>query len=254
MSVLAFAPWAQPGVQCPRLMHGARPSVLGRRDRGVRWPPVPAKLVHRLGITRAGLAERQRRHRRTAGRIGRIAGEAGDAHHAVVLGKERLQRRVIDRPVIGDAVQRPHAKIRRVHPREMRREHDGAAADRVEVGDLHRRVVVVDRIVGRPPPPVRADVEIAVSPRFPVPPVAWEVGLLHPIALFQAQDLHARLGQAPGHRRTGRAGADDQDIDDLVGGHCHPLNRTGSPGAASCCRRCRAPAPGWCRSGSPRPR
>src|SRR5271155_988092 len=26
MSVLAFAPWAQPGVQWPRLMHGARPS------------------------------------------------------------------------------------------------------------------------------------------------------------------------------------------------------------------------------------
>ena len=24
--MLAFAPWAQPGVQCPRLMHGARPS------------------------------------------------------------------------------------------------------------------------------------------------------------------------------------------------------------------------------------
>ena len=82
------------------------PVVLGRRDRGVRWPPVPAKLVHRLGITRAGLAERQRRHRRLVGRVGRIAGEAGDAHHAVVLGEERLQRRVIDRPVIGDAVQR----------------------------------------------------------------------------------------------------------------------------------------------------
>ena len=26
MSVLAFAPWAQPGVQWPRLMQGARPS------------------------------------------------------------------------------------------------------------------------------------------------------------------------------------------------------------------------------------
>ena len=126
------------------------PVVLGRRDRGVGRPPVPAKLVHRPGVTRAGPAERQRRHRRLAGRIGRIAGEAGDAHHAVVLGKERLQRRVIDRPVVGDAVQRPHAEIRRVHPREMRREHDRAAADGVEVGDLHRRVVVVDRIVGFP--------------------------------------------------------------------------------------------------------
>ena len=138
------------GRAVPQIDARRAPVVLGRRDRGVRWPPVPAKLVHRLGITRAGLAERQRRHRRLPGRIGRIAGEAGDAHHAVVLGKERLQRRVIDRPVIGDTIQRPHAKIRRMHPREMRREHDGAAADRVEVGDLHRRVVVVDRIVGRP--------------------------------------------------------------------------------------------------------
>ena len=192
------------------------PVILGRRDRGVRRPPVPAQLVHRLGVTGAGLAQRQRRHRRLPRRIGRIAGQAGNAHHAVVFGKERLQRRIIDRPVVGDAIERAHPEIRRMHAREMRRVHDGAAADAVEVGHLHRRVVVVDRIIGRPRPPVRADVEIGVSPRLPVPPVAWEVGLLHPIALFQAEDFHPRLGQAPGHRGARCAGADDQHVHHFV--------------------------------------
>ena len=136
---------------------------------------------------------------------------------------------VVDRPVIGDAVQRPHAEIRWMHAREMRRVEHRAAADAVEVGDLHRRVVVVDRVIGWPGAPVRADVEIAVAPRLPVPAVAGEVGLLHPVALLQAEDFHPRLGQAPGHRGAGRAGADDQDVDDFVAGavilDCLPARR-----------------------------
>ena len=46
-------------------------------DGGVGRPPVPAELVHRPGIARAGLAERDRRHRRMARRHAGIAGEAG---------------------------------------------------------------------------------------------------------------------------------------------------------------------------------
>jgi len=38
-------------------------------------------------------------------RIGGIAGEAGNAHHAVVLGEERLQGGIVERPVVGHAVQ-----------------------------------------------------------------------------------------------------------------------------------------------------
>ena len=150
-------------------------------------------------------------------RIGRIAGQAGDAHHAVVLGEIRLERPVVDRPVVRHAVQRPHAEVGRVHAREMRREEDRAAADAVEVGDLHQRVVVVDGIVGVPRAAVGADVEIGVAARFPVAAVGRKIGGLDPVALLEAQDLHARFGEAPGHRGAGGAGADDEHIDDLVG-------------------------------------
>jgi len=73
-------------------------------------------------------------------RIGGIAGQAGHAHHPVVLGVERLQRRVVDRPVIGDAVQRAHAEVRWMEAREVTRIQHGAAADAIKVGDLDRRV------------------------------------------------------------------------------------------------------------------
>ncbi len=196
------------------------PFVLGGGKRGVRRPPMPPQLVHRPGIAHAGAAERDRRHRRITRRYAGIAGQTGDAHHAVVLGEERLQGPVIDRPVVGDAVQRAHTEVRRMHPREMRSVQDGAAADAVEIGHLHQRVVVVDRVVGVAPASVWTEIEIAVAPSLPVAAVAGEVGRLHPVALFQAQDLHARPGQAPCHRRARGAGADDQHIDRVVaGGH-----------------------------------
>ena len=226
-----------------------RPALIfGRGDGDVGRPPVPAQLVHRLGIARAGLAQRHRRHRRVARRIGRIAGQAGHAHHAVVLGEERLQRRVVDRPVVGDAVQRLHPEIRRMHARKMRGVEDRAAADAVEVGDLHRRIVVVDRIIGVAPAPVRADVEIADSAAPPSPARCWESDWLHPIALFQAQDSHLRLGQAPGHRGAGRAGADDQDVDDIalrfIAWHVPPhLRAARAPRPAATSRPVPAPRP-----------
>ena len=132
--------------------------------------------------------------------------------------KIRLQRPVIDRPVVGHAVQRAHAEVGRMHAREMRGVEHGAAADAVEVGDLHRRIVVVDRIVGVARAAVRADVEIGEAARFPVAAVGREIGGLHPVALLQTQDLHARLGEAPGHGGARGAGADDEHVDDLVVG------------------------------------
>ena len=178
---------------------GRAPVIFGGCYGGIRWPPVPAEAVHGLGIAGAGLAEGQWRHGRLVRRVGRIAGQAGHAGHAVVLGKKRLQGRIIDRPVVGDAIQRLHPEIGWVHARIMGRVHDRAAANGVEIGDLHHGVVVVDRIICVTRPPVRADIEIAITPSFPVPPVAGEVGLLHPIPLFQTQDTHFGLGQAPRH-------------------------------------------------------
>ncbi len=142
----------------------------------------------------------------------RIAGEARDAHHAVVLLEERRQRVVVDRPVVGDAVERLHLEVGRMQPRPMRRVHDGRAADGVEVHDLDRRVVVVDRIVLRAPADVRAGRPLAVELRFPVAPGARIFGLLHPAALVEAEDVHLGLGQRPCDRRAGSAGADDQDV------------------------------------------
>ena len=176
-------------------------------------PPVPAELVHRLAEPRARLAERQWRHRRLVRRIGGIAGQPRDAHHAVVLGEERLQRGVVDRPVVGDAVERAHLEVGRVHARKMRGVHDGAAADAVEIDHLDRRVGVVDRIVGRPRAAVGIDGEIAEQARLPVPAVAGIVRRFHPVALLQADDPHPGIGQTPGHRGARCPGTDDQDID-----------------------------------------
>ena len=190
--------------------------VFGGGDRAVGRPPVPAELVHRLRDLRAGLAQRQRRHRRLVRRIGGIAGEPGDAGHAVVLGEERLQRRIIDRPVIGHAIQRADAEVGGVQARIMRRVHHGRAADGVEVHHLDRRVVVVDRIVARPLADVRTGGVVAEHARLVVPPVGRIVGLLHPVALLQAEDPHPRLGEAPGDRGAGGAGADDEHVDLVV--------------------------------------
>ena len=150
------------------------PLIVCRGDRRIRRPPVPAELVHRLAEPRAGFAERQWRHRRLMRRIGRIAGETRDTHHAVVLGEVRLQRGVVDRPVVGDPVERAHLEVRGVHARKMRGVHDGAAADAVEIHHLDRRIGVVDRIIGGPRPAVGIDGEIAEQARFPVPCRCWD--------------------------------------------------------------------------------
>jgi hypothetical protein len=71
-------------------------------------------------------------------RIGGIAGQTRDAHHPVVLGVKRLQDLVVDRPVVGDAVERAHAEIRWMEAREVARIQHRAAADTIEVGDLDR--------------------------------------------------------------------------------------------------------------------
>ncbi len=197
-------------------MHGARPSysvVATAVSDGHQCQP---SLVHRVRESRAALAERQRRHGRLLRRISRISGEARNAGHAVVFREERFEGRVVDRPVIGHAVERSYPEIRRMQPGIVPGIHDGAAADAVEIHHLDRRVVVVDRIVRRPRPAVRAGGEIVVQPRLPVAPVARVVRLFHPIALFQAEDFHPSVGQAPRHRGARSAGADDQYVHRFV--------------------------------------
>src|SRR5260370_12153900 len=75
-------------------------------------------------------------------------------------------------------------------------------ADAVEVGDLHHGVVVVDKVVRVPRAAVGADVKIGVTTRFPIAPVAWQLGGFDPVALLEAHDLHPRFGQAPSDRAS----------------------------------------------------
>ena len=203
----------------------ARPAlVIHRRDRGVRRPPVPAELVHGLADQRAGEPERLRRHRRMRQRRKRIAGQARDAHHPVVLLEERGECIVIDRPVIGDAVERLHLEIGGMQPRPMRGVHHRRAADAVEVHDLDRRVVVVNRIVLGPAADVRAGRPVAVKLRLPVAARARIFRWVHPAALVEAEDMHLGIGQRPRHGRAGCAGADDQDVNGIVLHYCSQLS------------------------------
>jgi hypothetical protein len=96
--------------------------------------------------------------------------------------------------------------------REVTRVQHCAAADAVEIGDLDWRMGVVDRIVGIARTPVRADVEIVELTRLPIASGAGIFGGLHPVALLETEDVHLRLGEAPGQGRTGGTGADDQDV------------------------------------------
>ena len=212
----------------------AAPVIFGRGHGDIGRPPVPAQLVHRPRVARAGLAQRDGRHRELVCRIGRIARQSGNAGHPVVLGKVRFKRPIIDWPVIRRPVQRPHAKVGRVHARVMGGEEDCAAANPVEVGNLHQRVVVVDGVIGFPRAAIGADVEIRVAARFPIAAVAWELAGFDPVSLLEAEDLHARFGQAPGDGGAGSAGADDQDVDHLIGGS----------GGVGVCLRCHNHVPG----------
>ena len=98
----------------------------------------------------------------------------------------------------------------------MRRVHHRAAADAVEVHDLDRRVVVVDRIVLGPGADVGTGGIVAEEARLPVAAGAGIRRGVHPAALFQAEDVHPCVREAPGHRRAGGAGADDQHIHGIV--------------------------------------
>ncbi len=146
----------------------------------------------------------------------RIARQARRTHDAIVLLEERRQRVVIDRPVVGDTVERLHLEVGRMQPRPMRGVHHGRAADGVEVDDLDRRIVVVNRVILGPLADVRARRPVAVELRLPVAPGARIFGGIHPAALIEAEDMHLGIGEAPGHRGAGGAGADDQDVNGIV--------------------------------------
>ncbi len=190
----------------------AAPVFLGR-NRAVRRPPVPAEFVEALRERFTELAERDRRQRRLLGRIGGIAREARHAHHLCVHVVEGFEGRVVDRPIVGDAIEALHPEIRRMEAREVCGVQDRAAADRVEVRDLDGRLVVVDRVVVAPPATIRAETVRAEAFHLPVVARRRIFGRVHPAALFEADDAHPRFREAPRDRGARGSRTDDQNVD-----------------------------------------
>ena len=58
--------------------------------------------------------------------------------------------------------------------------------------------------------------EIAEEARLPVAAVTGIVGWLHPVPLLEAEDVHPGFREAPCHRSTRGAGADDENVDLVV--------------------------------------
>lgn len=122
----------------PEVYAGGATIIIRGGDGCVRRPPMPAEFIQGLSEHFTCPAERQRWHRWLVERISWIASKTRDAHHAVVLGEERIKRSVVDRPVLGHTIQSLEAEIGRVQARKMPRVHDRTAAYAVEVHDLDR--------------------------------------------------------------------------------------------------------------------
>ncbi len=87
-------------------------------------------------VDATGAAEGQRLQRHLLRRVRWITRKAGDAHHSLVLGVERLERGLFERPVIGDAIEGSHVEVRGMEAREVAGMEDRAATDAVEVRHL----------------------------------------------------------------------------------------------------------------------
>ena len=198
--------------------HVGRTAVVhGGVDGVVRRPPVPAQLVEGAGQLLAARADGQRRRGPgRLGRIGRVALQTADAVGAVVLVVVGFQLEVVHGPVVGHAVQGLEAEVGRMKPGKVGTPVDGAAAHGVVHIGSDGRVVLVDRIVLRQPAEVGVGMEVGL-------PVQLRLGLAdrkgvqrHPAALFQTNHPDPGLGQAPGEGPAGSAGADDENVGDVV--------------------------------------
>ena len=184
-----------------------------RGDRVRPRPPVPAEVVVRAGHQPPATPDRQRRMReRGRGRQRGVAGQAARAEldvGAVEVGREVA---VGDRPVVGDAVERPHPEVRRAQPAPVGVVEDRAAADAGEHERRDLRPVDGDRVVGLGAAdvgvrrPRRAHRHLVARPR------AREVRRVVPVALLEADDAHPCGDEPRREDAARRAGADDDDV------------------------------------------
>ncbi len=194
----------------------ARPApVVGDRvDRVELRPPVPAQLGHAARDLQPCRPDRQRRHRRVlgVGRVRRVAGQPGHAEIAVGPVEVRQQLEVVDRPVVGDAVERTDAEVGRKRARPRAGEDDRRAADGVVHERRDRGVVLDDRVVLRESADVRARRPVLARLQLPVELVARVVGAVEPVALLEAHDAEAGLGESLRDDAARCTRSDDQDV------------------------------------------
>ena len=96
--------------------------------------------------------------------------------------------------------------------REVAAPEERAAANGVVHERNKGRVVGVDRVVRREPADVGVGVEVGQPAELPILVERRQGGGIDPIALLQADDGEASLGQPPGGGRAGGTSADDQDV------------------------------------------
>ena len=178
---------------------------------------MPAQLIKTLSQQLAAHANGQRRRRPFRfGRIGRIAAQAGNAVHPVVQVIIGFQFGVGQRPVVGHAILGFEAEVGGMKAGEVGSPMDRAAAHGVIHQGGNGRFRLPHRIILRQ----AAQVGIGIKVGLPMQlgrRIAGVKGIQrHPAALFQADHFDAGLGQAPTESAPGGAGADDQNIGQVV--------------------------------------
>ena len=108
---------------------------------------MPAEFVEASCDSLADQTHRKRRQRRLFRGIHGVPRQTGDTHHPIILSEVRFQRVVVDRPVVGNAIEGFHFEVGGMQARKVSRVEDGAAADPIEVDHRHRRVFIVDGVV-----------------------------------------------------------------------------------------------------------
>src|SRR5271170_352129 len=135
----------------------------------------------------------------------------------------------------------------------MRRVHHGPAAHAVEVHDLDRRVVVVDRVVLGPGADVGTGGKVAKGARLPVAARGGVGGGVHPTALLKAEDVHPGVSETPSHGGARRARTYNQYVHGTVHVGLFPIWR-GMPRSALKIRRVGSSIPDGAEGFVDRPR
>ena len=224
----------------------ADPASVGgdRQHRVGARPPVPAEPGVRAGdLQRAG-ADRQRRvGRLERRRVGGVAAEPGGAELDVGLLVVGPQVLVADRPVVGHAVLRAHAEVRRMQPRPVAGVQDQAAADAVEHQRRDVGVVLVDRVVLRPGAVVRAVGPLLARQELELRSRRRELVELVPVALLEADHVEPGRREPARDDASGRSGADDQHVGSARAHAAAPFSSPTSSSVASRRRRSASSSP-----------